>query len=49
MGLKKAQARLTEDKCLSCMICSFVCPVSGLITYKEMPAGWKRQETVTLG
>ncbi len=41
--------RLIEDKCLSCMVCSFVCPVEGLITYKPMPKGWKRQETVTLG
>ncbi len=37
--------KLIEDKCLSCMICSFVCPVPGLITYKEMPHDWKRQET----
>jgi dihydropyrimidine dehydrogenase (NAD+) subunit PreA len=26
---------LNEDKCLSCMICSFVCPVDGMITYRE--------------
>lgn len=37
--------KLNEDKCLSCMICSFVCPVPSLITYKEMPQDWKRQET----
>jgi dihydropyrimidine dehydrogenase (NAD+) subunit PreA len=37
-----------EDKCLSCMVCKFVCPVTGMITYKEMPASWKRQETVTM-
>ena len=37
--------RLTEDKCLSCMLCSFVCPVSGLIKFKAMPEGWKRRET----
>lgn len=36
---------LTEDKCLSCMLCSFVCPVSGMITYKPMPKDWKRRET----
>ena len=36
---------LNEDKCLSCMICSFVCPVPGLISFKEMPASWKRRET----
>lgn len=34
---------LDEDKCLGCMVCSFVCPVAGLITYKEMPAGWERK------
>lgn len=38
-----------EDKCLSCMVCSFVCPIQGLIKFKEMPAGWKRKETMTLG
>ena len=37
--------KLIEDKCLSCMLCSFVCPVDGLITYKEMPKDWQRQET----
>jgi dihydropyrimidine dehydrogenase (NAD+) subunit PreA len=28
-----------EEKCLACMICSFVCPVSkpAMITYKELP------------
>ena len=36
---------LNEDKCLSCMLSSFVCPVSGLIKYKAMPEGWKRNET----
>ena len=36
--------RLMEDKCLSCMICSFVCPVENLITFKEMPSTWKREE-----
>jgi dihydropyrimidine dehydrogenase (NAD+) subunit PreA len=37
--------KLMEDKCLSCMLCSFVCPVPGLITFKEMPATWNRNET----
>ncbi|MBI5208723.1 MAG: NAD-dependent dihydropyrimidine dehydrogenase subunit PreA [Elusimicrobia bacterium] len=46
---KKRRPRQTQDKCLSCMICSFVCPVTGLISFKEMPRGWKRRETVTLG
>jgi dihydropyrimidine dehydrogenase (NAD+) subunit PreA len=45
----KRRPILNEDKCLSCMICQFVCPVHGLISYKEMPSGWKRQETITLG
>ena len=40
---------LIEDKCLSCMICSFVCPVSGLIQFKEMPKGWQRRETAVAG
>ena len=46
---EKRRPMLIEDKCLSCMVCSFVCPVDGLITYKEMPAGWSREETITLG
>ena len=37
--------KLTEDKCLSCMVCSFVCPVPALISFKEMPKGWSRQAT----
>jgi dihydropyrimidine dehydrogenase (NAD+) subunit PreA len=41
--------RHDEDKCLSCMVCSFVCPVDGLIRFREMPATWKRQKTRTLG
>lgn len=36
---------LLEDKCLSCMLCQFVCPVSGLIIFKEMPRQWQRKET----
>lgn len=42
---RKRRPRLVEDKCLSCMLCQAVCPVPGLITYKEMPAGWRRRET----
>ncbi|NOY13803.1 MAG: NAD-dependent dihydropyrimidine dehydrogenase subunit PreA [Deltaproteobacteria bacterium] len=41
--------RLIEDKCLSCMVCSFVCPVSGLITYKKQPSSWQRRETAVIG
>jgi dihydropyrimidine dehydrogenase (NAD+) subunit PreA len=37
--------KLAEDKCLGCMICSFICPVAELITHKEMPAGWTRRHT----
>jgi dihydropyrimidine dehydrogenase (NAD+) subunit PreA len=37
-----------EDKCLSCMVCSFVCPVTGLITYKEQPRSWQRRETTVM-
>jgi dihydropyrimidine dehydrogenase (NAD+) subunit PreA len=36
---------LVEDKCLSCMICSFICPVPDLIGHKEMPKGWVRRAT----
>lgn len=46
---KKRRPVLTEDKCLSCMVCSFVCPVHELITFKEMPKTWKRRKTLTLG
>lgn len=38
-----------ENKCLSCMICSFVCPVHDMIRYHEMPKTWVREETITLG
>jgi dihydropyrimidine dehydrogenase (NAD+) subunit PreA len=41
----KRRPRLMEDKCLSCMLCSFVCPVPGLISFKEMPATWRREPT----
>ncbi len=41
--------RLDEHKCLSCMVCSFVCPVQGLITFREMPRDWKRAPTRTVG
>ncbi|MCG8683466.1 MAG: 4Fe-4S binding protein, partial [Desulfobacterales bacterium] len=40
---------LIEDKCLSCMLCSFTCPVSGLIKYKAMPREWERRETAVFG
>ena len=39
---------LIEDKCLSCMLCKFVCPVSGLISFKEMPPDWNRRETAVM-
>lgn len=42
---KTRRPHLIEDKCLSCMCCSFICPVEGLITYKEMPRDWQRKET----
>lgn len=42
---KNRKPNLIEDKCLSCMICSFVCPVPGLISFKEMPLDWQRRET----
>jgi dihydropyrimidine dehydrogenase (NAD+) subunit PreA len=41
--------QLIEDKCLSCMICSFICPVNGLIQFKEMPQQWHRREPPVLG
>ncbi len=40
--------KLVEEKCLSCMICSFICPVPGLISYKEMPKGWARRPTAVM-
>ncbi len=42
---ERRRPQLIEDKCLSCMLCSFVCPVPGMITFKEMPRDWQRQET----
>jgi dihydropyrimidine dehydrogenase (NAD+) subunit PreA len=45
---EKRRPKLIEDKCLSCMVCSFVCPVPGLITFKEMPKEWKRKETAIM-
>ncbi len=42
---RKRRPELVEDKCLSCTLCQAVCPVPGLITYKEMPKGWRRRET----
>ncbi|MEI6386065.1 MAG: NAD-dependent dihydropyrimidine dehydrogenase subunit PreA [Spirochaetota bacterium] len=41
----KRRPGLIENKCLSCMICSFVCPVPGLIGYTEKPKDWKRLPT----
>lgn len=41
---EKRRPALIEDKCLSCMICSFVCPVSDIISFTEMPKEWKRQD-----
>lgn len=41
---EKRRPQMNEDLCLSCMICSFVCPVDNLITYKEQPSSWKREE-----
>jgi dihydropyrimidine dehydrogenase (NAD+) subunit PreA len=46
---EKRRPIFPEEKCLSCMVCSFVCPVHGLITFKEMPKGFQREKTVTLG
>ncbi len=45
---EKRRPKLIEDKCLSCMVCSFVCPVPGLITFKEMPKQWQRNETAVM-
>ena len=42
---KKRRPRLAEEKCLSCMICSFICPVPSLISFREMPKGWARKPT----
>ncbi len=41
----KRRPKLVEDKCLSCMICNFVCPVDDLIKFHEMPKTWKRRPT----
>ncbi len=46
---QKRRPILDEKKCLSCMVCSFACPVDGLITFKEMPKTYRRADTVTLG
>jgi dihydropyrimidine dehydrogenase (NAD+) subunit PreA len=45
---EKRRPKLVEDKCLSCMICSFICPVPELIGFKEMPKGWKRRPTAVM-
>jgi len=42
---EKRRPKLDEDKCLSCMICSFICPVPELISFKEKPKGWARRHT----
>jgi len=42
---EERRPKLVEDKCLSCMLCNFVCPVPELITFKEMPAAWNRADT----
>jgi len=42
---QKRRPKLIEEKCLSCMICNFVCPVDNLIKFKEMPKEWKRRPT----
>jgi dihydropyrimidine dehydrogenase (NAD+) subunit PreA len=44
----KRRPKLIEDKCLSCMLCKFVCPVAELISYREMPKGWKRRQTAVM-
>lgn len=46
---EKRRPKLDNDACLSCMVCSFVCPVTGLINFREMPDSWKRKPTVTMG
>ncbi len=33
---RKRRPILNDEGCLSCMVCSFVCPVDGLITYREV-------------
>ena len=45
---EKRRPELTEEKCLSCMICSFICPVPGLIGFAEKPKSWKRKPTPTM-
>jgi dihydropyrimidine dehydrogenase (NAD+) subunit PreA len=42
---EQRRPKLIEEKCLSCMICSFVCPIPGLISFKEAPEDWTRRET----
>jgi dihydropyrimidine dehydrogenase (NAD+) subunit PreA len=46
---EKRRPKLTEEKCLSCMICSFICPIHGLISFEEKPKSWKRQPTPVMG
>ena len=42
---KRRRPKLVEEKCLSCMICSFICPVPSLISFKEMPKDFRRKPT----
>jgi MinD superfamily P-loop ATPase len=42
---KRRRPKLVEEKCLSCMICSFICPVPSLISFKEMPKDFRRKAT----
>lgn len=46
---EKRRPKLIEDKCFSCMVCSFVCPIPNLITYKEMPKSWEREDVANVG
>ncbi|HUI69687.1 MAG TPA: NAD-dependent dihydropyrimidine dehydrogenase subunit PreA, partial [Spirochaetia bacterium] len=41
---EQRRPKLDEDKCLSCMICSFICPVPEMISFKEKPEGWVRRQ-----
>jgi len=46
---EKRRPILDKDKCLSCMICSFICPVEDLITYNKMPLTWNRKQAPVMG
>jgi dihydropyrimidine dehydrogenase (NAD+) subunit PreA len=45
---RKRRPGLVEEKCLGCMICSFICPVPSLISFREMPKGWARRPTAVM-